>query len=151
MPNLSLLRECGISDPKTAMVLRKSPTLILRNPQNIRDLMERVERMGVPRSSGMFLWVLWASNLISEATLNSKLRLMKSFGWSEVEFFAAFRKSPLFVTNSEGMLSAKMAFLVKEAGYKPSKVALRPKLLMHSLEKRMKPRLRVMQMLEASG
>ncbi|XP_008809523.2 uncharacterized protein LOC103721199 [Phoenix dactylifera] len=151
MPNLSRLRECGISDQKTALVLRKSPILILRSPQNFGDLMERVERMGVPRSSGMFLWALWAINLISEAKLDAKLRLMKSFGWSEVEFFAAFCKSPLFVTNSEEMLSARMAFLVKEVGYEPSQVALRPKLLMHSLERRLKPRHRVMQMLEASG
>lgn len=151
MPNLSLLRECGISDQKTALVLRKSPVLILRSPESLRALVERVERMGLPRSSGMFLWALWATNLVSEAKFNAKLQLMKSFGWSEVEFFAAFRKAPLFVSNSEEMLAAKMAFMVMEVGYKPSEVALRPCLLMQSLEKRLKPRLRVMQMLEASG
>ncbi|XP_010939574.1 transcription termination factor MTERF8, chloroplastic [Elaeis guineensis] len=151
MPNLSLLRECGISDQKTALVLRKSPLLILRSPQKLRALMERVDGMGVPRSSGMFLRALQAINRLSEAKFNAKRCLLKSLGWSEVEFFAAFRKDPLFVTNSEKTLSVKMAFLVKEVGYGPSDVALRPKLLMHSLEKRLKPRHRVTQMLEASG
>ncbi|KAG1366472.1 transcription termination factor MTERF2, chloroplastic [Cocos nucifera] len=151
MPNLSLMRECGISDQKTALVLRKSPLLILRSPQKLRALMERVDGMGVPHSSGMFLWALWAINLLSEAKFNAKRRLLKSLGWSEVEFFAAFCKDPLFVTNSEKMLSAKMAFLVKEVGYGPSDVALRPRLLMHSLEKRLKPRHQVMQRLDASG
>ncbi|XP_010916987.1 transcription termination factor MTERF8, chloroplastic [Elaeis guineensis] len=151
MPNLSLLRECGISDQRTALVLRKSPFLILRSPQKLRALMERVDGMGVPRSSGMFLWALWAISLLSEAKFNAKRRLLMSLGWSEVEFSAAFCKVPLFMTNSEKMLSTKMAFLVKEVGYGPSDVAFCPKLLMYSLERRLKPRHRVMQMLEASG
>nr|XP_029117028.1 transcription termination factor MTERF2, chloroplastic-like [Elaeis guineensis] len=150
MPNLSLLRECGISDQRTARVLRRTPTFIRRSPKKFRALIERVEGMGVPRSSGMFLWALWVLNLVSEAKFNAKLRVMRSFGWSDVEFFAAFRKDPLFLSNSEEMLHAKMTFLVKEVGFEPVEVAFHPKPLTYSLEKRLMPRHRVMQMLKAN-
>ncbi|XP_010937026.1 transcription termination factor MTERF8, chloroplastic [Elaeis guineensis] len=151
MPNLSLLRECGISDQRTAWVLRRTPTFICRSPKKFRALIERVEELGVPRSSGMFLWALWALSRVSEAKFNAKLQVMRSFGLSEVESFAALRKDPRFLTNSEEMLSAKMTFLVKEVGFEPAEVAFRPKLLTFSLEKRLMPRHRIMQMLKASG
>ncbi|EHA8591188.1 putative transcription termination factor MTERF2, chloroplastic-like [Cocos nucifera] len=89
----------------------------------------------------MFLWALC---LVSEAKFSAKLQVMKSFGWSDAEFFAAFRKDPIFLTNSEEMLSAKMTLLVKKVGFEPVEVAFRPKLLTYSLEKRLMPRHQVM-------
>ncbi|XP_008804492.2 transcription termination factor MTERF2, chloroplastic-like [Phoenix dactylifera] len=151
MPNLSLLQERGIPDSRTAVLLQKSPILILRKPATLKALVERAERMGIPRSSRMFLWALSAVDRVSEAKLDAKLRLLKSFGWSEVEFYAALRKDPTFITVSDKLLSAKMEFFLKEVGRKPLEIARCAKLLMYSLEKRLIPRHQVMQKLKARG
>lgn len=149
LPNLALLRGCGISEERISMAVRKHPRLLLHKPNALEQLIEQVEGMGVPRQSGMFLWALWTIRRVSKVRLKAKMELLISFGWSEEEFAAAFRKAPGFLSVSEGKLREKMDFLVNEAGCEPSYVALHPLLLSYSLEKRLIPRYRAVEMLKS--
>ncbi|KAJ0975157.1 hypothetical protein J5N97_017122 [Dioscorea zingiberensis] len=111
----------------------------------------RVEGMGIPRGSKMFVWALNTLRIITKDKLDGKLGVMKSLGWSEADFLSAFQKSPIFLTVSETMLKKKVDFLVNEAGCKPSELAQNPILLMFSLDKRLIPRYHVMQVLKSKS
>nr|CAD1827399.1 unnamed protein product [Ananas comosus var. bracteatus] len=89
---------------------------------------------------------LWVLHFVSKAKLKGKLDCMKSFGWTEAQFLAAFQKSPAIVMLSEKTMSAKMEFFVKEAGFEPSLIARHPDLLKYSLDNRIIPRHRVLLM-----
>ncbi|XP_008809526.2 transcription termination factor MTERF6, chloroplastic/mitochondrial-like [Phoenix dactylifera] len=151
LPNLSLLRAWGISDKRISMVAKLQPPIVCQKPESLQALADRVEGMGVPRHSGMFLWALVTLQRVSRTTFEAKMKLMKSLGWSDSEFLAACQKAPAFLSNSEKAIQKKMGFLVKEAGCEPSYVARRPELLMMSLEKRLVPRYHVMEMMKSKG
>ncbi|CAL9151466.1 unnamed protein product [Musa hybrid cultivar] len=129
-PNIEILRDCGITDQKLSMILRHYPLLITRNAETLKALISRVEGLGVPRTSGMFLLILSVLQSISEENFKAHLEFFKGFGWSEDDFLAAFRKNPTFVRFSLKSLQRKMEFLVNEAGCAPSYVALRPDILL---------------------
>ncbi|XP_072979457.1 uncharacterized protein [Typha angustifolia] len=150
-PNLALLRDCGISDKSITLLSRRNPSFILRKPEKLRALVERVKGLGIPLNARVFPQAMWTLNFVSTSRFKAKLEAMRSFGWSEVQFLAAFRKSPTFLTVSEMTVRAKMEFFVKEIGCEPDYFAQHPQLLTYSLEKRMLPRHRVLTMLEARG
>ncbi|XP_010939575.1 transcription termination factor MTERF8, chloroplastic [Elaeis guineensis] len=151
LPNISLLRDCGITDERLATIVRKRPTFITQRTESLRALVDRVDELKMPRSSGLFVWAIQIVRMVSRARFQAKMELMKSLGWSESEFLAAFRKAPLFLSVSERVMRRKMEFWVKEAGCKPSYLALNPQLLMYSLEKRSIPRVRALEILKSKG
>ncbi|XP_065003704.1 transcription termination factor MTERF8, chloroplastic-like [Musa acuminata AAA Group] len=150
-PNIEILRDCGITDQKLSMILRQYPLLITRNAETLKALISRVEGLGVPRTSGMFLLILSVLQSISEKNFKAHLEFFKGFGWSEDDFLAAFRKAPTFVRFSLKTLQRKMEFLVNETRCAPSYLALRPVILLMSLEKRLMPRHRIVTGLKSRG
>lgn len=151
IPNVMMLRECGIPDIRIRSVVKYRPSFILQKPDRFKTLADRVEKMGVPRTSGMFLWALSSLQTTSVTRFNARLKLMKSLGWSTEDFDTAFCKNPLFLTPSLKVMKEKMEFLVNEVGCEPSYVASHPVLLSLSLEKRLIPRQWVLQMLKSRG
>ncbi|KAG1366473.1 transcription termination factor MTERF8, chloroplastic-like [Cocos nucifera] len=151
LPNISLLRDCGITDERLAMIVRKRPTFITQRTELLRTLVDRVEELKIPSSSGLFVWALQILRMVNRASFQAKMELMKNLGWSESEFLAAFRRAPLFLSVSEKAMRRKMEFWVKEAGCEPSYLALNPQLLMYSLEKRSIPRVRALEILKSKG
>lgn len=133
------------------MAVKKHPSIITHRPECLRALVDRVEELGVPRQSGMFLWALQIMSSMSIARFKAKKELMKSLGWSEAEFLVAFRRAPIFLDVSDKEMRKKMEFLVQEVGYEPSDLAFRPHLLMYSLEKRLIPRYRALEFLKSKG
>ncbi|CAL9117196.1 unnamed protein product [Musa textilis] len=150
-PNIEMLRSCGITDQKLGMIVRYQPTLLTMRAEALRALISRAEAFGVARTSGSFHWTLSVLFTVSVERFNAQKKLFGAFGWSEAEFLDACRKTPAFLTGSLKKLKMKMEFLVNEAGYAPSYIALRPVLLAYSLEKRLIPRYQLMAALKSRG
>ncbi|CAD5176697.1 unnamed protein product [Musa acuminata subsp. malaccensis] len=150
-PNIEMLRSCGITDQKLRTILRYRPTMVTQRAETLRALISRVEGFGVPRTSGRFHWTLLMLSTLSVERCNAQKKLFEAFGWSEADFLDAIRKTPFFLTGSLKNLKMKMEFLVNEAGYAPSYIALRPVLLTLSLEKRLIPRYQLMAALKSRG
>ncbi|XP_042430181.1 transcription termination factor MTERF15, mitochondrial-like isoform X1 [Zingiber officinale] len=121
------------------------------NPESLRALVDRAEGLGVPRGSGMFLWILDVLQQVSTEKFEAQLKLMNNFGLSNSDFISAIKKFPRFLLLSTESLQRKMEFLVNVVGSSPSDVALRPVPLVLCLEKRLIPRFRVMEILKAEG
>ncbi|KAH7652693.1 mTERF domain-containing protein mitochondrial protein [Dioscorea alata] len=149
LPNLAFLREFGVSDERITLIVQRHPKFLAQKPDELRELAEKVEGMGIRRDSRMFVWALNTLRMVSKTKFDGKLEVLKSLGWAEADFLLAFQKNPIFLTVSETMLKKKIDFLVNEAGCKPSELAQNPTLLMFSLEKRLIPRFHVMQVLKS--
>ncbi|THU42899.1 hypothetical protein C4D60_Mb00t08850 [Musa balbisiana] len=89
--------------------------------------------------------------MVSEEMFEAKAELMRSFGWSESEFSSAARKAPTFLCMSLDMMRRKMEFFINVVGYTPSFIASQPTILLYSLQKRVIPRFRVLEMLNTKG
>lgn len=150
-PILSFLRGVGMSSADIAKIVQRRPRLVSSRLKRIMLIVEQVKSLGVSPGSAMFLEALSTVSNLSEATLESKSRLLRSYGWSEAELLRAFQQFPIILRLSEEKLRRAMDFLLKEAGYQPSYVARRAVLLGYSIDRRLIPRFYVLQFLKNRG
>ncbi|CAL9181103.1 unnamed protein product [Musa hybrid cultivar] len=139
-PNISLLRECGISDECIAHMMVLNPGFVVRKNKFIKEVMEHVEELGVPRDCGMFPHALVAVLNMSRSKCDATFATLKSFGWSQPDIVAILRKNPCVWKLSKNNISDKMTFLIKEAGCELQYIICHPGILAYSLEKRLRPR-----------
>lgn len=79
------------------------------------------------------------------------MEIFKGLGWSDEEFLAAVKKAPFLVHLSEENLRETMEFYAGRVGCHQSYIASNPVLLLLSLEKRLRPRQYVMEVLKSNG
>ncbi|URE46662.1 mTERF family protein [Musa troglodytarum] len=151
-PNLKFLTdECGIPEERVSMIVKSYPHFIAQKPESLRALIARADELGIPRHSQSFIWLLRSLHRASKTTVEANGELLRSFGWSEAEFLSAVKQSPNLLSLSPESLRRKMEFLINEVGYVPSFIADHCHLLQYSLEKRIIPRFRVLEMLKTKG
>ncbi|PKA64806.1 hypothetical protein AXF42_Ash016837 [Apostasia shenzhenica] len=150
MPKVQFLRNYGFSKDDIAYMVGIQPTLIALGLDRIKSLVKQVEELQIPVGSRAFSNALIACSQLSRATLDSKLNLFRNLGRSEAEIWETILKSPQLLTLSVKKIKENMEFLVN-AGYETSYVMERPLLLCYSLEKRLIPRIHVLQFLKSKG
>ncbi|RWR88817.1 Mitochodrial transcription termination factor-related [Cinnamomum micranthum f. kanehirae] len=151
MPNIEILRRYGASDRQISSCLVLHTEMFALNPDFLEDVAGRVEKLGFKRGSPMFFCATYVLSSLSQATIEAKVKMLKSFGWSEEDVFSAFLKAPLFLAVSERKFRAFMRFFLDVLGCEPSKLRSRPVLFMYSLEKRLLPRHEVLKFLKSKG
>ncbi|KAJ8627196.1 hypothetical protein MRB53_020503 [Persea americana] len=151
MPNIEILRRYGASDSQISSCLVLYSQMLTHNPDCLEDVTARVEKIGFKCGSPMFFCATHVLSSLSKATLEGKVKMFKSFGWSEEDVFSAFLKAPLFLAVSERKFQASMRFFLDELGCEPSELRSRPMLFMFSLEKRLLPRHNFLKILKSKG
>ncbi|XP_062186046.1 uncharacterized protein LOC133889604 [Phragmites australis] len=152
LQNLATLRGHGVPEARLAATVRLKPSLIMQAPDKLRALIGRVEGCGVPRSSGMYVWALFALHSVSDAAFRAKrAAVMRGTGCTEQEFLAMFRRAPCFLFMSEELLRQKVEFLKATVGCGADYIVRNPVLLTLSLSKRMVPRCRAIETLRSKG
>ncbi|CAL9060179.1 unnamed protein product, partial [Musa banksii] len=146
-PNIYLLRECGISEQCISRMLVTLPRFFCRRNKCINESIKHVEELGVSRDCKMFPQALLTVMSLSRSRFDATFATLMSFGWSQPDSLAAFRRHPGIWNFSKKNLSDKMTFLMEEAGCELTYVVCRPVLLTLSLEKRLRPRYEVMKFL----
>ncbi|KAL6605920.1 hypothetical protein ACP70R_041573 [Stipagrostis hirtigluma subsp. patula] len=151
-PNISLLRQCGLSVREIAQLCLYNPRIFAYNQERLQELVLRAEKFGVPRGSGMFKYVLLGVSYASEKIVVAKLEfLSRTLGCSKTETAIVVSKQPSILGTSEELLLRKIKFLINEVGMEPQFIVKTPVLLALSLEKRLVPRHRVMKVLQTKG
>ncbi|KAJ8647061.1 hypothetical protein MRB53_000084 [Persea americana] len=92
IPSIEVLQKCGIPDQQISSLLRTNPFFVTQGTQWVESLVTRVERFGIGRGSGMFVYAVLAMGRMGETTMDAKVELLKSFGWSEQDILVAFQK-----------------------------------------------------------
>ncbi|KAL0366423.1 UNVERIFIED_CONTAM: hypothetical protein Sradi_3532400 [Sesamum radiatum] len=117
----------------------------------MKTCVDKVDKMGMDRSSRMFIHGLRTIGTMSYKTLELKFRTFRELGFSEDDIAAAFRNAPLVFGVSEEKLKAVKEVLLATGKYNLSCIVNYPTSLMYSIEKRYKPRLQVLEMLESKN
>ncbi|KAK4387737.1 hypothetical protein Sango_2380300 [Sesamum angolense] len=151
VPNVELLKNCGVAVKQIILIMNHFPRLLLCKPEVMKTYVDKVDKMGVDRSSRMFIHGVRTIGSMSYKTLELKFRTFRELGFSEGDIAAAFRNAPLVFCRSEEKLKGVKEVLLATGKYNESCVVNYPASLMYSIEKRYKPRLQVLEMLESKN
>jgi mTERF domain-containing protein, mitochondrial len=151
-PNVSFLRQCGLSADDIAKLLVAAPRLVTMHPEYVHDAVRRATQLGVAPGSQMFRHALSTAGCIGQEKVDAKVAVLrKTLGWSQEELNLAVSKAPRILVASEERLRRNAEFLLNEVGLPPQYIARRSVLLMYSLERRLLPRHVVVKALKKKG
>ncbi|XP_006649053.3 transcription termination factor MTERF2, chloroplastic-like [Oryza brachyantha] len=151
-PNIALLRECGLSDYEIARMCVPNSRLLTSNPERLKVILARADKLGVPRHCLMFKQAVTTAMALHTETMASKLKsLGEIMGWSPDEVAKVVRINPVLLRYSEERLRRVSKFLMMVAGLNSKYILSKPTVLMYSLERRLVPRYYVMKVLQEKG
>ncbi|KAJ4744886.1 Mitochondrial transcription termination factor-like [Rhynchospora pubera] len=152
VPRINLLKEYGLSSPDIVSLIGSGNRCLKQNLDSFKQTLQIIEELGISRGSRMFVAGLKAIGGYSKDKIKGKVEFfMVTYGWSEEEVHAAFRKYPTVLSYSGNKVKSNMDFLVRKAGFESRSIALQPMLLGYSVQKVLIPRYTVLRDLQAKG
>ncbi|KAF8019090.1 hypothetical protein BT93_H3843 [Corymbia citriodora subsp. variegata] len=151
MHNIAFLESCGVTGYQQRMLLKRQPSLFVAKESRLNDLVSRVLEMGFSLNSGMLVYALYSVSCISVKTLGEKVKLFRDFGFSEEDIILMLRRAPTLLRVSEEKLKFGIDFLLNVMKCKKTLIVGRPFCLMLSMEDRVVPRYRVLQVVKLKG
>eukprot|EP01018_Ginkgo_biloba_P036424 Gb_25286 [translate_table: standard] len=148
-PKILFLKNYGIDEKRLWNHFVSQPRFLISSETVIKNVLKTAEELGVPRQSDMFVDAVFAVSSMAMKTLQRKLKFFIRSGLSEKYLLTAFQRSPYILTVSEEKFKQRMDFLVNTLKYEPSIIAQYPGFLMWSMESRILPRYRVLQLLQS--
>eukprot|EP01018_Ginkgo_biloba_P036395 Gb_03849 [translate_table: standard] len=148
-PNLLFLQSIGVDEKVLRNFFVTKPRFLVYGEALIKDAVNTVDKVGVPRHSRMFPHAICVVCSMNKKTLEHKIKFLISLGLSEEEVLMAFRKSPYILAISEQNLQNHMNFVVNTLKYEPSVIVVHPRYFMTSMEATVTPRYRVLQKLQS--
>ncbi|CAH8280847.1 unnamed protein product [Arabidopsis lyrata] len=125
LPNISYLKTCGIVGSQLASLLRRQPRIFNVPEEKLRGYVSRALELGFNLNSRMLVHAVLSLNII--------------------------RRSPGLIRCAEDKLTLGFEFYMKRMGIEREALVKRPCVLMYNLEKRVIPRLKVLQILRERG
>ncbi|XP_004965021.1 uncharacterized protein LOC101752571 [Setaria italica] len=148
-PNLDFLQQCGVSACEIAGANVYSSRLLTMKPDCLREAAKRVEELGIKRNSPMFRHALCLVAFMSKQDVAKKIGVLKTLGFSQHHVSKIVRKAPLVLGASEDRIRRVVDFWMRDVGLELQYIAQRPALIMYSLERRLLPRHRLLNVLRA--
>ncbi|KAI5669969.1 hypothetical protein M9H77_19822 [Catharanthus roseus] len=145
--NISYFKSCGIDGDQTSKLFKRQPRLFTAPESHLRAIVEKISEMGFPMDSRMLVHAIYTVGTMSSKTLEKKLDLIRSFGFSRDECLEMFRRAPMLLRTSEPKLRCAMNFFLDTVKLKKLLIVRAPMCLMHSVEDRMVARYRVVKTL----
>ncbi|WCJ18872.1 Mitochondrial transcription termination factor family protein [Euphorbia peplus] len=149
VPNIEYLKSCGICSLQIAAHVCYCPMTFINKPETFKCTVQRVDEMGVDRNSKMFIEAIRVMRSLSRENWELKWKLFSDLGFSDQNIVYAFRVYPGVFTVS-GMKIKEVTHLLLSV-VDISYIAVNPRLLSLSVEKRLKPRLQVLKALESKN
>ncbi|XP_042514382.1 uncharacterized protein LOC122089032 [Macadamia integrifolia] len=150
-PNIEILRNQGVQESGISKLFIRRPQLLTWKQPQFNEIVLQTKEMGLDPSSLMFIHALCSLSQMNKATLEVKLEVFRSFGWSEDEILCLFRKQPYCLTRSEEILKMRLDFFMNKMSLTAAEVAKNPVVLLLSMEKRTIPRYSVIEVLLSQG
>ncbi|KAF7837854.1 Transcription termination factor like [Senna tora] len=149
--NAAMLLDDGVPESKVALLLLRKPLSVNLQSETFKKVVEEVKELGFNPLKSDFVIALHIKIIMSESSWKRKIDLFKRWGWSEDAIVSAFSKHPWCMVVSEGKIEKIMEFFVISKGWDSMEIAKYPKLLSYSLQKRILPRVSVIQFLQSNG
>ncbi|TYI02785.1 hypothetical protein ES332_A11G291500v1 [Gossypium tomentosum] len=151
MPNIEFLRNCGICSSQIVSYVFSFPRFFLLKPESIKQFVERADALGFDRKSNMFLAAIRMLSSMSEENWELKLKLFRKLGFSEDDIMSTFRRTPQVFAVFERKIKQVTDFFLNRTNVGISFIISHPMVLICSLERRLKPRLLVIETLESKN
>ncbi|WCJ18517.1 hypothetical protein M5689_000862 [Euphorbia peplus] len=101
LPNLEYLKSCGICSSWIATYVCRAPLTYTIKPTKLKDIVQRVNEMGVDRKSKVFMEALKVMSCMTRESWELKLKVFRELGFSEQNVLVAFRRMPSVFGSSE--------------------------------------------------
>ncbi|XP_037453127.1 uncharacterized protein LOC119323546 [Triticum dicoccoides] len=151
-PNIAVLLESGLSADDIAKMCVPNSRLLTSSPKTVMSILERADKLGVPRGSLVFRQAVTTTTGLGAETMAAKLKLFEEIlGWSEAEVTNVVRINPTVLRISGEKLRSAKEFLTKVVGVDTRYILARPSIVMYSLKCRLVPRHYVMKVLQEKG
>ncbi|KAL3613432.1 hypothetical protein CASFOL_042695 [Castilleja foliolosa] len=147
--NVAYLRNCGIVGSQLIMLLINERRLFQLGEVEIKGLVSRAIEMGFEMGSRMLVHGIMAIYGVSPETINKKITLLQTLGFTKDECKEMFVKAPVCLHLSEAKLKRAVAFYIDTVMLDKSVLVGTPILLGFSLEKRVIPRYKVLEMIKS--
>lgn len=145
--NIATLRDVGVPDSRISKLAIRCPFMIMTQPHRLKAAAAAVKELGLNPKLSVFGIAVTIMGWSSRSTWEAKLDVFRSYGLSDEEIYAAFKKQPMFLTLREKKVRVTMEFFIKKLCWSPSKLLTMPGVLLLSLEGRIIPRLSVLHVL----
>ncbi|TMW97226.1 hypothetical protein EJD97_005934 [Solanum chilense] len=147
--NILFFQNHGCSSLDLEKLILRNPIIFVQKLEWLEDIVQRVEKeFCICRDSRMFYYGVEMLSSLSKSSLEMKLGIFRSFGWSDSDIITMVQRLPLCLTTSEVKLRNVLKFFMEELGYESSYIARHPTLIMFSLEKRVLPRIKIWELLK---
>ncbi|KAK6130708.1 hypothetical protein DH2020_035562 [Rehmannia glutinosa] len=151
LPNIDLLTSCGVAMEKIFWLMYYFPRFMLQKPETMNKYVEKADKMGADRSSKMFIHSVLVVGQMNKENWELKMKAFRELGFSEQDIFQVFRTQPqVFAVSAEKIKRVKEVVLAT-GKYDMSCIINDPASLSRSIEKRYKPRIQVLEILEGKN
>ncbi|KAJ7959034.1 Transcription termination factor like [Quillaja saponaria] len=148
MPNVEFMKSIGISSSQIVKYVFKFPRFFLFKVESIQGFVKRVDEMGFDRKSKMFLPAIRVLSSMRLENWHLKLKLFRGLGFSNNDILIVFRRIPQVFAVSERKIKEVTKLLLSVRNNDISFVVNHPEVLLRSVERTLKPRLEVIEILE---
>ncbi|WCJ39237.1 Mitochondrial transcription termination factor family protein [Euphorbia peplus] len=145
--NVHFLMEKGVPSHGIAKLILLSRVLS-RKPETMTYTVNAVKNLGLKPNAPMFVHALKVMTM-SASTWEKKIQFMKSVGWNEEEILKTFNRFPSYLGFSEMKIKKAFHFYLDTMRLEREFILARPELLSYSIDKRMRPRFDVLELLKS--
>ncbi|KAL7154709.1 hypothetical protein ABFS83_03G019600 [Erythranthe nasuta] len=148
VPNFDFLKSFGIPMERLFLILHSYPRFFLLKPDILRRSVDKAEEMGIDRCSKVFIYAVRSIASMSNEAWELKLQGFRDLGFSESEILAMFVKAPSAFSGSMVKIKKVKEVLLGTGKFSMSCIVNNPMSLACSIERRFKPRIRILEILE---
>ncbi|KAL2515107.1 Mitochondrial transcription termination factor family protein [Forsythia ovata] len=148
VPNIEIFKSLGVGMEQIIKHIYNFPRFLLYIPNDMKKIVKKVDEMGTCRSSKMFIHVVRVVSSMKDENWELKLKHFSNLGFLEDDIFKMFKKAPLMFSVSQRKLKNVKEFLLATGKYDISCIVSHPMPFLCSLEKKIKPRMQVLGILE---
>ncbi|KAI3451097.1 hypothetical protein Pfo_007762 [Paulownia fortunei] len=147
--NIQYLESCGVVGSQLSALLLRQPRIFAMNKEKLAELVSRALDMDFAVGSRMLVHAIHSLSCLSIKTLHGRFEVYRMFGISKDEVALMFRKSPYVFQLSEAKLRWKLEFFLNNLKINKLVLVHHPVLLSYSIEERVIPRYKVLEILKS--
>ncbi|KAG6601090.1 Transcription termination factor MTERF9, chloroplastic, partial [Cucurbita argyrosperma subsp. sororia] len=146
--NVNVLLGEGVPSRNISKLIAQQPRTIMQKVDRMVCAVKKVKELGIEPQTRMFVRALRVVLSMNDTTWKKKINVFKSLGWSEKEILTAFKRDPYCLACSEEKMRAVADFCFNAAKLDPETVISHPTFFMSGLDKRLRPRFKVVEVLK---
>ncbi|KAK4258195.1 hypothetical protein QN277_007668 [Acacia crassicarpa] len=145
--SVAFFQSYGIIGSQLLYLLKRQPLLFTKQESLLQNLVSRAVNLGFHVNSRMLVHAIVVVHGLSTEAFERRLKLNQIYGFSKEESLQMFRRAPYLLRSAEERVKFGFEFFLNEVMLPKSVLVQRPMILLYSMEDRVIPRYRILQLL----